>query len=78
MRVNLIKVCNSRGIIIPAALLASCELGDAVDLQVDGRRLVIEAIRNPREGWFDHYEAVGDADVLASIPLDEGDEEWVW
>jgi antitoxin MazE len=78
MRVNLIKVGNSRGIIIPAALLASCELGDAVELQIDGKKLVIEAIKHPREGWFDHYDAAGDANVLESIPMDEGDDEWVW
>jgi len=78
MRVNLIKVGNSRGIIIPAALLATCELGDAVELQIDGKKLVIEAIKRPREGWFDHYDAADDANVLESIPMDEGDDEWVW
>lgn len=82
MRLNLIKVGNSKGIIIPAAVLASCDLKDSVELQIDGKKLVIEAVRQPRVCWFD---ALGDEprkeleDVtFDTIPLDEGDEEWVW
>ncbi len=78
MRVNLIKVGNSRGIIIPAPLLASCGLGDTVDLQIDGKKLVIEATRQPREGWFEAYDAASDVSLLEAIPMDEGDEEWTW
>jgi antitoxin MazE len=78
MRINLVKVGNSKGVIIPAAILASCGLSDAVDLQIKGKKLVIEALKQPRAGWFDGYKAESDEAPLDSIPADEGDDEWVW
>ena len=78
MRVNLVKIGNSRGIIIPSPLLAACKLGDVVDLQVDAGKITIEALRQPRSGWFDNYRPEPDEPVLDDIPLDEDDGEWTW
>jgi antitoxin MazE len=78
MRINLIKVGNSKGIIIPSALLASCELKDAVELQLDGKKLVIAAVKQPRSGWFEGYCAESDEGALETIPQEEGADEWVW
>jgi antitoxin MazE len=79
MRANLVKVGNSKGIIIPSALLNTCELKDAVELQVKGKTLVIAALKEPRAGWFDTYVPEKDeADLLAGIPLDEDTDEWQW
>ncbi|MDO8271427.1 MAG: AbrB family transcriptional regulator [Gammaproteobacteria bacterium] len=78
MRIKLVKVGNSKGIIIPAALLASCELKESVDLQIEGKKLVIAAIQEPRAGWFDGYHAGADEAMLDAIPINEGDDEWVW
>ena len=78
MRINLVKVGNSKGIIIPAVILASCVLKDAVDLQIKDKKLVIEVLKQLRSGWFEGYQAENDVAVLESIPIDEGDDEWVW
>ena len=78
MRINLVKVGNSKGVIIPAAILASCGLKDAVELQIKGKKLVIEALKQPRSGWFEGYQAEHEEAVLDEIPFDEGDDEWVW
>ena len=85
MRVNLVRVGNSKGVIIPATLIASCGLKEAVNLQIEGKKLVIEALAQPRAGWFDTAPdtapddaATPDESVLDSIPLEEGDDEWVW
>lgn len=78
MRTSLRKVGNSRGVIIPAALLAACEMGDEVDIRLEGKSLLIAPINAPRTGWFAGYKAEADAAPLAAIPVDEGDEEWVW
>ena len=78
MRINLVKVGNSKGVIIPAAILASCGLKDAVELQIKGKKLIIEALKQPRAGWFDGYHPEPDEAVLDAIPADEGDSEWVW
>jgi antitoxin MazE len=47
-------------------------------LQIKGKKLVIETLKEPRVGWFDGYRAENDEAVLDSIPVDEGDTEWVW
>lgn len=78
MRINLVKVGNSKGVIIPAAILASCGLKDAVELQIKGKKLIIEALKQPRAGWFDSYQPEPDEALLDAIPADEGDSEWVW
>ena len=78
MRASLRKVGNSRGIIIPAALLATCELGDEVELSLEGKKLVIEAIKKPRTNWFSNYQAVDDVDVLDEISVTDDVDEWQW
>ena len=82
MRTTLRKVGNSRGVLIPAALLAECQIDGPVEMTVEAGRLVIAPVRSPREGWFDAAVAIAaqgeDADLLEGIPADEGSEEWVW
>jgi antitoxin MazE len=78
MRTSLRQVGNSRGIIIPAALLAACEMGDEVDIRLEGKSLVIASVKLPRTGWFAAYQAEADSEPLAALPVDEGCEEWVW
>jgi len=78
MRSQLRKIGNSRGVIIPAALLEACELGDEVDLRLEGKTLVIEALKAPRSGWFDGYQPEADSAALDALPLDEDSEDWQW
>jgi antitoxin MazE len=47
-------------------------------LQIKEKKPVIEALKEPRAGWFDGYQAENDEAVLDAIPVDEGDTEWVW
>ena len=78
MRASLRKVGNSRGVIIPATLLAACEMGEEVDIRLEGKSLVIAPIKSPRTGWFDGYKPETDAEPFASLAADEGCEDWVW
>lgn len=78
MRTSLRKVGNSRGVIIPAALLAACEMETEVEIRMEGNALVITPVKEPRAGWFDSYQPEADSDALATLPVDEGDEEWAW
>lgn len=78
MQTSLRNVGNSRGIIIPAAWLAACGMRDEVDIRVEGNTLVISPVHAPRAGWFDGYQAQADVAPLDALPVDEGDEEWVW
>ena len=82
MRTSLRKIGNSRGIIIPAALLASAEIGEEVELRQEAGRLVIEAVKATRAGWAEaaaNIAAQGeDEDVWPDFFEDEDDGEWVW
>ena len=79
MRIQLRQIGNSRGVIIPAALIAACRLDDEVELTVEAGRLVLAPVDAPRSGWFDGYDADQDADAWdgdLQTSADEGD--WAW
>ena len=78
MRASIRKVGNSKGLLIPSALLKSCNITDEVELTVRGSQLIIEPVRAPRQGWFEGYNAQQDIDVWAEVALQEDDDEWVW
>jgi len=63
------KIGNSRGIIIPAALLAACKIDKEVDLRLEGKSLIIESPSIPRKGWFENYSAAED-------PAEEDLKDW--
>lgn len=79
MHTQLRKIGNSRGVILPGALIAACGLGPEVEMRIQGRTIVIEASGRPRATWFDTFVAE-EEEVSAwdSLPPDEGTEEWVW
>ena len=80
MQTNLRKIGNSRGVLIPAALLAACEIGDAVEMRVENNRIIIEPIATKhRQGWFTDYQAENDADTLAGLKetaIEQDDWQW--
>ena len=80
MRTHLRKVGNSRGVIIPAAFLETCQLSDEVELHIKGKTLVIEAAKKPRENWFDGYQASEDPhdDAWDNVAVDSVTEDWEW
>ena len=86
MRTTVRLIGNSRGVLIPAAFLASCQIEDQVDMQLQDGQIVIKPVRRQlREGWF------GDAGsaLLAALaqekaqaqdwsaPSTTDDSEWV-
>ena len=82
MRTSLRKIGNSRGIIIPAALLAAAEIGDEVELRQVSGKLVIEAVKAPRAGWAEAAASIAaqgeEEDVWPDFFVDEDDGEWTW
>jgi len=73
MRATIRKIGNSRGIIIPASLLAACGIGQEVELRLDGEALVLEKPSRPRQGWFERLPT--NEDGLASLGADPADAE---
>lgn len=78
MRTTLRKVGNSQGVLIPAALIAECQIQGAVDMIVEAGKLVITPVRAPRSGWFDGYQAEQDEDAWEGLPVDADCGEWEW
>ena len=81
------QIGNSRGVLIPAAFLASCLIEDQVDMQLQDGQIVIKPVkRKLRDAWFDQTTPASDA-VLAQEPGEAqdwsevslaDDSEWVW
>lgn len=78
MRTSLRKIGNSRGILIPAALLAECGISDEIDLRLEGTRIVIEPVRAPRSGWFEGYPVDSDPAAWPELPPETGNGDWEW
>ena len=57
MLTSMRQIGNSRGVLIPAAFLASCQIEDQVDMQLQDGQIVIKPItRKLRDGWFFTYK----------------------
>ena len=80
MRTSLRKIGNSRGIIIPTALLATCDIQAEVEMRVENNRIIIEPIAPVlRQGWFEKYKAEKDAEVLAELKETAVEQDdWQW
>jgi antitoxin MazE len=81
------KIGNSRGVLIPAAFLATCQIGEQVDMQLQDGQIVIKPVPSSlRKGWFDGVDqtssAGGASEQLESLEWqalsDTDDSEWVW
>ena len=72
MQTSLRKMGNSTGMIVPRALLAElgASVGTAVDLKVEGGKLVASPVRNVRKDWEE------DAARLGCEPLTAEEAEW--
>jgi len=55
MKVNVVRIGNSQGIRIPKTILQQCHLTDALELEVQGNRLVLRSASRPRAGWEDAF-----------------------
>lgn len=86
MKIDIIKIGNSRGIRLPKAVIEQCGFAEHVELEVRGDEVVLRpAKREPREGWESQFPTVGEDPPLNEEELafldsaDDFDEtEWTW
>ena len=78
MRTTLRKIGNSRGVLLPAAVLAECGITDEIDLRLEGARTIIQAAKPSRQGWFDGYRAEDDVDAWQGLPPEADSGDWAW
>ena len=88
------QIGNSKGVLIPAAFLASCQIQDEVDMQLqEGRIIITPMARKLRVGWFDGAQTAPTLSKTAqkaaqqteaqalqdwANPVLADDSEWVW
>jgi len=82
MKVELVRVGNSRGIRIPKPIIEQCGFEDTVDLRIEKDCLVIAPARRVRQGWEEAFRAAGSS-ALDELLLDTSSsqfdrEEWQW
>lgn len=83
MKVNLIRIGNSKGVRIPSSVIKECGLGEQIEMRVEQRVIVLSPLRGVREGWeaaFKAMAATGDDAALApdTLETDFDKEEWTW
>jgi antitoxin MazE len=83
MKVELVRIGNSRGIRIPKPVIQQIGLGNTVELRVEKDRLVILPERAARQGWKKAFAAAGssahDSLPFETLPPNQfDDEEWTW
>jgi antitoxin MazE len=82
MKVELVRVGNSRGIRIPKPIIDQCGFEDAVELRVENDHLVIAPARQPRTGWEEAFRVAGSSaydELLLDTPASQFDrDEWQW
>lgn len=85
MQTTLRKMGNSTGMILPKAVLQEMNVavGTAMEVRVEGGRIIATPRRRPREGWAEDAERIG-AELLTDEERDwmafgnEGDDELAW
>jgi antitoxin MazE len=84
VKARIVKIGNSQGIRIPKLLLDQADLGEEVELELQGEQIVIRSAYRARRDWSDQFKAMAargddkllDGDVMVSTAWDE--EEWEW
>jgi antitoxin MazE len=82
MKVDIIRIGNSRGIRIPKSVFEQCGFSDAVDREVQGTDLILHNPRKPRQGWEEAFAAASkqgkDIPLDREVPTKFDLEEWEW
>jgi len=84
MRASIVRIGNSQGIRIPKVVLEQTRLYGEVELEVQGRKIVISPVKKPRQDWDKQFKLMAergddkllDSEVVSLTSFDE--EEWEW
>jgi antitoxin MazE len=83
IKTRLIRTGSSRGVRIPKAFIEQCNLGDTVELSIEGNRLIISPVKENRQGWQEAFEEMAqleDDQLLISDDISHSwdSDEWEW
>lgn len=84
MEANIIKIGNSKGIILPSKIMKIIGLKERVNIELEGKRILITpAAEEAREGWEEiiktEIEKKGQPEhLMPDVFKDEQTGEWEW
>ncbi len=83
MTTKIRKIGNSSGIIINKKMLEALNIEpkDELQLYVEGDKILIKKIVEPRKNWEEQFLKAGslkDDEEIIEFPNDFDDEEWTW
>ncbi|MCJ7472554.1 MAG: AbrB/MazE/SpoVT family DNA-binding domain-containing protein [Actinobacteria bacterium] len=80
MKSNLIKIGNSKGIRITSSIIIECEFNNEVEIKVIDKKVIIEAIKEPRSNWKTSFEKMhrNKEDILIAENGNAFDKDWEW
>ena len=86
VRQRIVRIGNSRGVRLPASMLAEAQLaeGDEVEVSAEVGQIVLRQVRKPRAGWAEQFAEMArrgddtliDGDQLAASDWDSTEWEW--
>ena len=80
MKSSLIKIGNSKGVRINSNIIKECELESEVEIKVVDKKIIIEAVKEPRADWNKSFEEMHkkNEDVLLISNGNTFDKDWEW
>lgn len=80
MKSNLIKIGNSKGVRINSNIIKECELESEVEIKVVDKKIIIEAVKEPRADWNKSFEDMhkSNEDTLLITNGNTFDKDWEW
>ena len=82
MIINLVKIGNSKGIRIPKTILEQCEIESEVDLEIEGKNIILKPInKEPRQNWHNSFKRMhknNDDNLLIDDGLDIEMDDLEW
>ena len=78
MRMDLIKIGNSKGLRLPKPLLEACGFSDSVEVEVRGQQLILSPTVSPRAGWAEALQGQSDSENWTDWQEASNDEDNGW
>ena len=80
MKSSLIKIGNSKGVRINSNIIKECELDNEVEIKVVDKKIIIEAVKEPRADWNKSFQDMHKniEDVLLISNGNTFDKDWEW
>jgi len=81
MKVNLIRIGNSKGVRLPRSIIKECGFGDQIEMRVEQGVVLLAQAHGTREGWDDAFARMAterDDTLIIADTIEHGWDEQEW